>query len=107
MYKAKKTLGALGMNYEKIHVFSNYCHSYRQEYANATKCPKCGNQGGSMLIMQTMGKKHIPKKVVWYFPPIPRFKRLFQSIDKAKNLIWHAKERVMYGKLRHLVESPA
>ena len=42
MYEAKKTLGALGMSYEKIDACSNDCCLYRKEHANATECPKCG-----------------------------------------------------------------
>ncbi|TYK30539.1 hypothetical protein E5676_scaffold71G00030 [Cucumis melo var. makuwa] len=42
MYEAKKTLGALGMKYEKIHACPNDCCLYRKEYANAIVCFKCG-----------------------------------------------------------------
>ncbi|KAL0537169.1 hypothetical protein IC582_026139 [Cucumis melo] len=37
LYEAKKTLGALGMEYEKIHA----CPNNRKEFANATSCPEC------------------------------------------------------------------
>ncbi|KAL0549237.1 hypothetical protein IC582_013718 [Cucumis melo] len=107
MYEAKKTLGALGMNYEKIHACLNDCCLYRKEYVNATECLECGESRWKYANNTNRGKKQIPKKVVWYFPPIPRFKRLFRSSDNAKNLIWHANERVVDGKLRHLADSPA
>ena len=38
---------------------------------------------------------------MWYFPPIPRFRRLLRSPTVAKDLIWHAQEREFDGKLRH------
>ncbi|KAL0553497.1 hypothetical protein IC582_007392 [Cucumis melo] len=42
LYEAKKTLGALGLSYQKIDACPNDCCLYRKEYANSTKCPKCG-----------------------------------------------------------------
>ncbi|KAL0533399.1 hypothetical protein IC582_030238 [Cucumis melo] len=107
MYEAKKTLGALGMSYEKIHACHNDCCLYRKEHANATECLECGESRWKYANNANGGKKQIPGKVVWYFPSIPRFKRLFRSIDNAKNLIWHSNERVIDGKLRHPADSPA
>ena len=54
----------------------------------------------------TRNTKRIPTKVLWYFPPIPRFKRMFQSPKIAKDLKWHAKGRENNGKLRHPMNSP-
>ncbi|CAL2253379.1 unnamed protein product [Prunus armeniaca] len=42
MYKAKKTLSALGMSYEKIHACPNDCIWYRKDYEDSTNCPTCG-----------------------------------------------------------------
>lgn len=42
MYEAKKILGALGMDYEKIHACPNDCCLYRKEYIDAINCPECG-----------------------------------------------------------------
>ncbi|KAA0059821.1 transposase [Cucumis melo var. makuwa] len=92
LYEAKKTLGALGMEYEKIH---------------ATECPKCGQSRWKNVKDRNKKRKQIPLKVIWYFPPIPRFKRLFRSIEYAENLTWHASERIEDGKLRHPADSPA
>ncbi|RVW66256.1 hypothetical protein CK203_066502 [Vitis vinifera] len=41
------------------------------------------------------------------FPPIPRFKRMFQSSETAKHLMWHAKDKEYDGKLRHPSDSSA
>ena len=49
----------------------------------------------------------MPTKVLWYFPLIPKFKRMFQSPQIAKNLSWHANHRIKDGKLRHPADSPA
>ena len=50
--------------------------------------------------------KVVPAKVLWYFPPIPRFRRMFQSPKTANDLKWHAQERENDGQLRHPVDSP-
>ena len=42
MYEAKKTLNALGMEYEKIHACPNDCMLYRNELRDASSCPTCG-----------------------------------------------------------------
>lgn len=52
-------------------------------------------------------RKGVPTKVLWYFRPIPRFKRMFQSSETAKDLTWHAIERVDDGKLRNPADSPS
>ncbi|KAI5338202.1 hypothetical protein L3X38_017473 [Prunus dulcis] len=89
MYDAKKTLSALGMSYEKIHACPNDCILYRKDYEDSTHCPTCGisrwkEDKDSIL------NEGVPAKVMWYFPLIPRFKRIFQSRKIAKSLTWHA-----------------
>ncbi|CAL2256183.1 unnamed protein product [Prunus armeniaca] len=56
MYEAKKTLSALGMSYEKIHTCPNDCILWKEG-------------------KDSIWKKGVPAKVVWYFPQIPRFKK--------------------------------
>ena len=51
--------------------------------------------------------KGVPTKVMWYFPPIPRLKRMFQSSKIAKDLIWHAQAEEFDGKMRHPSDSPS
>ena len=52
-------------------------------------------------------KKGVLAKVMWYFPSIPRFKRLFRFQKIAKDLIWHAQEREIDGKMHHPFDSPS
>ncbi|KAL0560502.1 hypothetical protein IC582_000907 [Cucumis melo] len=106
MYEAKKMLGALGMEYEKIHACLNDCCLYRTEYANAIVCPERG-ESRRKYGKDANKKKKIPSKIMWYFPPIPRFQRMFRSVECAKNLTWHATEREIDDKLRHPDDSPA
>ena len=46
-----------------------------------------------------------PRKVLWYLPIIPRFKRLFTNGDDAKDFTWHANGRNCVGILCHLADS--
>ncbi|KAL6282054.1 hypothetical protein ACE6H2_012983 [Prunus campanulata] len=89
MYEAKKTLCALGLSYEKIHACPNDCILYRKEYEDSTNCPTCGISRWKETKDGFL-KEGVAAKVLWYFPPIPRFKRMFQSHETAKNLTWHA-----------------
>ncbi|CAL8156901.1 unnamed protein product [Prunus armeniaca] len=63
------------MSYEKIHACPNDCILYRKDYEDSTNCPTCGvsrwKEGKDSIL-----KEGVPAKVVWYFPPIPRFKRM-------------------------------
>ena len=79
MYDAKKTLNALGMEYEKIHACPKGGILYRNELENASSCPTCGASRWKVNSIGTKKRKGVPAKVKWYFPPIPRFKRMFQS----------------------------
>ncbi|BFG30193.1 hypothetical protein CerSpe_164670 [Prunus speciosa] len=106
MYKAKKTLSALGMSYEKIHACPNDCILYRKEYENATNCPTCGISRWKETKDGFL-KEGVAAKVVWYFPPIPRFKRMFQSHKIAKSLTWHAARKSVDGYMSHPADSPS
>ncbi|XP_071700324.1 uncharacterized protein [Rutidosis leptorrhynchoides] len=45
-----------------------------------------------------------PAKVLWYFPIIPRLKRLFANAKTVKLLRWHAEEGKKDGKIRHVAD---
>jgi hypothetical protein len=42
VYEAKKIICPLGIEVEKIHACKNSCVSFREDYADLDKCPKCG-----------------------------------------------------------------
>jgi len=98
MHEAKKMLSSIGMSYEKIHACPNDCILFQNEYAPLDKCPKCR--------ALRYKKNSAPMKVVWYFPIIPRFRRMYHNAQDAKSLRWHADERICDGKLRHPADSP-
>ncbi|XP_040361932.1 uncharacterized protein LOC121049286 [Rosa chinensis] len=105
LYEAKKSLSALGMEYHKIHACPNDCVLYRQQHADAIICPTCGASRWKLGKDKTE-KVGIPAKVLWYFPPIPRFKRFYQSAITAKNLTWHDYGRKKDGMMQHPADSP-
>ncbi|KAI5343319.1 hypothetical protein L3X38_011195 [Prunus dulcis] len=80
--------------------------SYPKEYEDSTNCPTCGisrwKEGKDSIL-----KEGVPAKVVWYFPPIPRFKRMFQSHETAKSLTWHAARKSIDGQMSHPADSPS
>ncbi|KAI5343772.1 hypothetical protein L3X38_011648 [Prunus dulcis] len=106
MYEAKKILSALGMSYEKIHACPNDCILYRKDYEDSTNCPTCDvsrwKEGKDAIL-----KEGVLAKVVWYFPLIPRFKRMFQSYKTAKSLTWHAARKSVDGHMSHPADSPS
>ncbi|KAL6584579.1 hypothetical protein OROMI_003868 [Orobanche minor] len=104
-YRAKKTLVTLGMEYEKIHACPNDCILYRYDNVDAIRCSTCG------VFRWKLGddgeeRFDVPAKVLWYVPPIPRFRKMFQLVSTAKSLIRHDNERVKDDKMRHPADSP-
>ncbi|CAH9092567.1 unnamed protein product [Cuscuta epithymum] len=108
MYEAKKVMKVLGLDYQKIHACRNDCILFHKQYTDLEKCPTCGESRWKEKKNGAISSAHrIPTKVLWYFPPIPRFKRMFQSPKTAENMTWHANHRIKDGKLRHPADSPA
>ena len=60
-----------------------------------------------MNIRGTKKSEGVPAKVMWYFPPIPRFKRMFQSLKIVKYLIWHAQGEEFDEKMHHPSNTPS
>jgi len=73
--KAKTYLKELGLGYELIHVCDNNCVLFRKNLAKANICPKCKES----RWVDADGAKRVPKKVLRYFPLIPRLKRMFAN----------------------------
>ncbi|XP_073121332.1 uncharacterized protein [Henckelia pumila] len=105
-YDAKKILSCLSLSHEKIYACSNDCILYRKQYKDCVSCPKCGLSGWK-LTKKNIEKKGVPAKVMWYFPPIPRFKRMYKSLETSKNLTWHKETTRVAGQLRHPSDSPS
>ncbi|KAE8725780.1 hypothetical protein F3Y22_tig00008145pilonHSYRG00058 [Hibiscus syriacus] len=91
LYDAKKLLKGVGLQYEKIHACENDCVLFWKEHKDVSQYLTFGT---SRWKKDT---KNVPSKVLWYFPPIPRFRRMFSSPEMAQNLTWHAQGRANNG----------
>ncbi|KAK9206706.1 hypothetical protein WN943_016985 [Citrus x changshan-huyou] len=105
--RQKKTLNALGMEYEKIHACPNDCILYWKDYKDLTSCPTCGLSRWKVIKNSEKLKSGVPAKVLWYFPPIPRFTRMFSIKETSKNLTWHAEQSQVDGYLHHPADTPS
>ncbi|KAL6133303.1 hypothetical protein ACLB2K_065540 [Fragaria x ananassa] len=92
------------MKYEKIDDCPNDCILYRDLNVDAKKCPSC-NASRWKLANDGSEKVGVPAKTLWYFPPIPRFRRMFQLTVSAKELTWQARGRKKDGMMRHPADS--
>ncbi|KAL0534024.1 hypothetical protein IC582_028301 [Cucumis melo] len=84
MYEAKKTLGALGMSYEKIHACPNDCCLYRKEHANATECPECGESRWKYANNANGGKNRFLEKLYGIFHRFHVSKDCFEVLTILK-----------------------
>ncbi|GJV72793.1 hypothetical protein Tco_1492788 [Tanacetum coccineum] len=84
----------IGLGYESIHACEHDCCLFRGEVNKDLQfCPVCNTS--RWKDSDTPGKK-VPRKVLRYFPIIPRLQRLYKSRHTAKDMIWHATRKV-YG----------
>ncbi|XP_021991056.2 uncharacterized protein LOC118486217 [Helianthus annuus] len=109
-YQAKKMMNPMGLEVERIHACPNDCILYRNEYKNSHKCVMCGEsrykrKSKTGEYDNDVTKNGPPAKLIWYFPILPRLKRLFSNEKEAKLLRWHSDERINDGKLRHVADS--
>ncbi|KAK1417966.1 hypothetical protein QVD17_27102 [Tagetes erecta] len=111
LYQAKKMMCPMGLEVQRIHACPKDCMLYRNEFKNSHKCVNCGESRYKRKkendeYDDDVTKNGPPAKVLWYFPIIPRLKRLFSNEKEAKLLRWHADERINDGKIRHVADSP-
>ncbi|KAL9691497.1 hypothetical protein QQ045_011921 [Rhodiola kirilowii] len=104
-YEAKKVMCPMGIDYEKIHACPNDCILYRNSYKDMVECPMCKSPRYKLNKEPKNGSKGTPSKVLWYLPLIPRFQRLFASLEDSDNMRWHAEKRVIDMKMRHPADS--
>ncbi|KAJ9557192.1 hypothetical protein OSB04_011806 [Centaurea solstitialis] len=97
----------MGLEIERIHACPNDRMLYRNADVDLRECRICGtsrykrkNQTEDNSDVKV--KDGPPTKMLWYFPVIPRLKRLFANAKDAKLLRWHAEDHIKDGKLRHV-----
>nr|GEW32475.1 hypothetical protein [Tanacetum cinerariifolium] len=105
-YAIKKTFKMIGLGYESIHACVNDCFLFRGDNnKDVHLCPVC--KTSRWKDSNTPGKK-VPKKVLHYFPIIPRLQRLYKSSHAAKEMTWHATGKCTEpGKMQHPVDGRA
>ncbi|XP_022007380.1 uncharacterized protein LOC110906580 [Helianthus annuus] len=111
VYQAKKLMCPMELEVERIHACPNDCMLYRNQYEKAHTCITCGEsrykrKNETNDYDDDVMKNGPPAKLLWYFPIIPRLKRLFANPKGSKLLRWHSEERKDDGKLRHVADSP-
>ena len=96
-----------GWKLRKIHACKNDCVLFRGDHADLTECPECGAPRYKRRNDRAdEGRVHgAPQKVAWYFPLIPRLRRLFASSKDAKLLRWHMEGRKTDTNIRHPADS--
>ncbi|GJU97830.1 hypothetical protein Tco_1327101 [Tanacetum coccineum] len=105
-YEIKKIFKTIRLGYESIHACVNDCFLFRGE-DNKDKqfCSVCNTS--RWKENNTTGKK-VPKKVLRYFPIIPRLQRLYKSSHTAKEMTWHATGKCTEpGKMQYPVDGRA
>ncbi|GJS16235.1 reverse transcriptase domain-containing protein [Tanacetum coccineum] len=105
-YAIKKTFKTIGLGYESIHACVNDCFLFRGDNNKDLHfCPVC--KTSRWKDSNTPGKK-VPKKVLRYFPIIPRLQRLYKSSHTAKEMTWHATGKCTEpDKMQHPVDGRA
>ncbi|CAA7043012.1 unnamed protein product [Microthlaspi erraticum] len=104
MYDVKKFLKSFDMGYEKIHACVNDCCLFKKGLEKLDNCPKCKASRWKVNLQTGVVKKGVPRKVLRYFPIIPRLKRMYRSERIAQDLRWHFSNKCSDGKLRHPVD---
>ena len=108
---AKKIVKELGLHYEIIDVCKNDCVIYWGNLKDAIVCPTCKlSRWKPQRTRKTKNgeeAKKVPWKVLQYFPITPRLQRLFMSSKTASDMVWHFKDRVKDGVLRHPADAEA
>ncbi|XP_047309914.1 uncharacterized protein LOC124913370 [Impatiens glandulifera] len=116
--ETKKIVDNLGLKYEKIDACPNNCMLFWKEHKDTKveNCLKCGtsrwkNNEASNLTESSKSsgvkKKKVAAKILRHFPLIPRLQRLFVSSKTSNLMVWHDKERIKDGIMRHPADSKA
>ncbi|GKC55883.1 hypothetical protein Tco_1083481, partial [Tanacetum coccineum] len=87
-----ETFKTIGLGYESIHACEHDCCLFRGDNnKDLDFCPVCNTS--RWKDSNTPGKK-VPKKVLRYFPIIPRLQRLYKSSHTAKDIFGNATGKV-------------
>ncbi|KAK2658057.1 hypothetical protein Ddye_011109, partial [Dipteronia dyeriana] len=107
LYSTKKLLKVFDLGYEKIHACVNDCCLFRKELKQLKECPQCGESRWKVNKHTNHIYEGVSAKVLRYFPILPRFRRMFRTIELANELTWHSTHTSQDRKMCHPVDSPA
>jgi hypothetical protein len=91
LYRSKKIVSGLGMNYEKIDVCEKNCMLFWKEHKDVIKCMHCSrsryvkvrNEDGVSVTIKVVTKQFR------YIPITLRLEWLFLSEETTKQMRWH------------------
>ncbi|XP_068502114.1 uncharacterized protein [Phaseolus vulgaris] len=88
-FQAKKSVEKLGLGCTKIDCCPKGCMLYYREHCHKsiTNCFICGMERYKTVTRRGIEKKIVVKKM-WYFPIIPRLRRLYSSMATAPHMRW-------------------
>ena len=98
IYSTKKLLKAFDLGYEKIDAYKNDCCLFKKENEHLDNCLKCGFLRWKINQRTKKIKKGVPVKVLRYFLIIPRFRKMFKSLEMTKQLTWYTSHKSQNGK---------
>jgi hypothetical protein len=105
LYAPKSMMKPLGLGYQKIDMFPNFCMLYYLENVELTECITCGH---SRFKPRTNREKTVVAyKKLRYFLITPRLQRLFMSPRTAEHMTWHQSHDVVDGVMVHPSDSKA
>jgi len=105
LYAPKSMMKPLGLGYQKIDMFPNFCMLYYLENVELTECMTCGH---SRFKSRTDREKTlVAYKKLRYFLITPRLQRLFMSPRTAEHMTWHQSHDVVDGVMVHPSDSKA
>ncbi|XP_070008858.1 uncharacterized protein [Nicotiana sylvestris] len=105
-YKTKKLVRSLGLPVEKIDCCNSGCMLYWGEDEDLTSCKFCGHQRYKRRV-GSRKLRLIPYKKMYYFPLIPRLRRLYASQATAADMRCHHEHIQEEGVMRHPSHSEA
>jgi hypothetical protein len=89
----------LGLGYQKINMYPNFCMLYYLKNAEITECMTCEH---SRYKPRTgMGKTFVAYKKLRYFLITPRLQRLFMSSKTIEHMTWHQSHDAVDGVMVH------
>ncbi|XP_060177806.1 uncharacterized protein LOC132607740 [Lycium barbarum] len=105
-YQTKKLVRSLGLPVEKIDCCDSRCMLYWGDDEHLTSCKFCGNQRYKHRV-GSRKRKLVPYKKMYYFPLIPRLKKLYASHATAADMRWHHEHTQEDWVMHHPSDSEA